>query len=328
MSIIFLTRSILTTVQDLGRNNFRRFGINPNGAMDKTAVRLINILLGNEETEGVLEMHFPAPKILFEADGIIALGGANFSARIDDLEIENWRPVPVRKGSTLSFPAKISGNRIYLAVRGGFMLEKWLGSFSTNSRAKIGGFRGGTIQKNDRLFFRKIFNNKETEKPFSYKISESLIPLYSYCPTVRIIAGAEFENLIEESRACLQSESFMIRNESDRMGFRLQGIDLYISKKSEFLSSAVNFGTIQLLPDKQLIALMADHQTSGGYPRLAHVISRDLPLVAQLGAHDQLCFQIVSLGEAENLILENEVELNYLKTAVTAKLKRNTLNDT
>ena len=321
MSVRFLTNSLLTTAQDLGRHGFRRFGINPNGAMDRCAVRLVNILLGNEQSEAVLEMHFPAPKILFENAVIIALGGANFGARVNHSEIENWRPIFVEKGSVLSFPQKIFGNRIYLAVQGGFEIEKWLGSGSTNLRARIGGFFGRSLRKEDRLFFKKPIADGKTPIAFSYKISNRLIAPYKSFPAVRAIAGAEFENLTKESRRNFQTRNFTIRNESDRMGFRLKGERLTLKKRMELVSSAVNFGTIQLLPDGQLIVLMADHQTTGGYPRIAHIVSRDLPLVAQFGTGDKLNFQIVSLDEAERLIVESEIELNYLKFAVGAKLR-------
>jgi antagonist of KipI len=313
MSLVFLTNSLLTTVQDLGRNKFRRFGINPNGAMDKTAARLVNILLGNDENEAVLEMHFPAPKILFEENAIISLGGAKFGARINEREIENWRPVLVEKGSVLSFSQKIFGNRAYLSVKGGFQIEKWLGSGSTNLRAAIGGFQGKSLIKDDKLFFKQ--RSKIEDQKSNLKISRSLIPHYSLFPTVRFVPGAEFEKLTDESKIKFQTENFTIRNESDRMGFRLQGESLNLKESLELVSSAVSFGTVQLLPDGQLIILMADHQTTGGYPRLAHIISRDLPLAAQLGAGDKLNFTPVSIEDAENLTIEFEKDLILLKTA-------------
>lgn len=313
MSLVFLTNSFLTTVQDLGRNYFRRFGINPNGAMDKAAARLVNILLGNDENESVLEMHFPAPKILFEESALAALGGADFGANINDKEIENWRPVYIEKGSVLKFSKKASGNRVYLAIKNGFEIEPWLGSASTNLKAKIGGFEGRSLQKDDKLFFKN--QTKPEAVKTNYKISKSLLPPYSSFPTVRVIAGAEFEKLTGESEARFQTRSFTIRHESDRMGFRLRSESLNLTEKFELISSAVGFGTIQLLPEGQLIVLMADHQTTGGYPRVAHIINYDLPLVAQLGANDKLNFQVVTIEEAENLTLAFEKDLNLLKTA-------------
>lgn len=313
MSILINKAGILTTVQDLGRNNFRRFGINQNGAMDKIAVRLINSLLGNEENCAVLEMHFPAAEILFEEPASFALGGADFSAILNGEPIENWRIYQGEKGSTLKFEQKSFGNRVYLAIKGGFKITKWLGSASTNLKAKIGGFEGRKLQTGDRISFNQIPNTKSQIR--NSFVSNSLIPFYSKFPTVRVIAGAEFDDLTAVSQQNFLHETFTITRNSDRMGFRLQGEPLYLQTPKELVSSAVNFGTIQLLPDGQLIVLMADHQTSGGYARLANVISMDLPLLAQLGANDKAAFHLISIEEAENLAVRFEKDLNLLKTA-------------
>ncbi len=311
MSVKIQKEGILTTIQDSGRNGFRRFGINPNGAMDKTAARLINILLGNKETEAVIEMHFPAPEILFEKDAIFALGGADFGAKSDDQPIENWRTYFAESGSVLTFNEKLFGNRCYLAIKGGLKIENWLASKSTNLAANIGGFRGRKLERNDVINFNqhstlKIRNSK-------FKISNSLIPFYSRFPTVRIIKGAEFDNLTAFSEQQFLSENFTVSKNSNRMGFRLEGKKLFLLNNLELVSSAVDFGTIQLLPDGQIIILMADHQTTGGYPRLGNIISLDLPLIAQLGANDKVGFHLISVAEAENLSLEFEKDLNFLK---------------
>ncbi len=135
-----------------------------------------------------------------------------------------------------------------------------------------------------------------------------------------MIVGAEYEQMTALSEQNFLKQDFAISNDSNRMGFRLNGEPLYLIDKIELVSSAVDFGTIQFLPDGQLIILMADHQTSGGYPRLAHVVSTDLPILAQLGANDTVGFEIISLEEAEGLLFQNEIELNYLRFGVKEKL--------
>ena len=324
MSILIQKGSILSTIQDLGRTGFRRFGVNPNGAMDKTAVRLINILLGNDDTEAVLEMHFPASKCLFEEDTIIALGGADFGAKLDDESLENWRPYFIEKNQTLNFTKKVFGNRTYLSIKGGLKIEKWLGSASTNLTAEIGGFEGRSLQKNDRLFFNSELKLRNSNlglqhSNFLYKISKTLTPRYSSFPTVRVIVGAEYEQMTALSEKNFLKQNFIIGNDSNRMGFRLNGEPLYLFDKMELVSSAVDFGTIQLLPDGQMIILMADHQTSGGYPLIAHVVSTDLPILAQLGTNDKVGFEIISLEGAERSFLEFEKDLNLLKISVNSK---------
>ena len=321
MSIFIRKSGILTTVQDLGRNGFRRFGINPNGATDTQAVRLINILLGNDETEAVLEMHFPAPVFEFEENAVIALGGADFNVEINDKLIENWRPCFIEKGSKLSFEKKIFGSRAYLAVKGGFAVEKWLGSFSTNLRAEVGGFQGKALQKNDRIPLNSKFKMQNSK--FDYKISSSLIPNYQkYAAKIRVIEGAEFQMLTALSELNFLKQEFTITPNSDRMGFRLRGEPLYLLDSIELISSAVNFGTIQLLPDGQMIILMVDHQTSGGYPRIANVVSADLPILAQLNPNKCVGFELISQKEAENLLINFENELNFLKFGVKSKLQK------
>jgi antagonist of KipI len=320
MSLILKSGSLSTTIQDLGRNGFRSFGINPNGVMDRKAARLINILLGNDENEAVLEMHFPAPRIQFEENTMIALGGADFDARISDRRIENWRPHFVEKNQIVHFPNKFSGNRLYLSIKGGFKIENWLGSKSTNLKAKIGGFEGRKLEKEDRIFFNQK-SNIEFQKS-EIKISSSLIPIYSSFPTIRVMAGAEWEKLNKDSQTNFVSKKFTIAHNSDRMGFRLNSDALCSTENIELVSSAVNFGTIQLLPNGQLIILMADHQTTGGYPRLAHIISEDLPLIAQLGANDSLYFKMSSLEEAEKLALKFERDLNLLKIACRFRMNQ------
>ncbi|MEO7658676.1 MAG: biotin-dependent carboxyltransferase family protein [Pyrinomonadaceae bacterium] len=314
MSLLIQKSGILTTVQDLGRHRFRRFGINPSGAMDPAAARLANILVGNDDDQALIETHFPAIEIRFESDAVAAIGGADLRPQLDDQPLENWRPFAAKKGSTLKFTGKITGNRSYLAVRGGIQTDRWLQSSSTNLAAKIGGIGGRKLAIGDRLSIGKA--SQTDSRLLGTKISKSLIPHYRPFPTVRIIAGAEYPNLSNRGRNHLLHQNFTISNNSNRMGFRLIGDPVTLSKKREFISSAVGFGTIQTLPDGQLIVLMADHQTAGGYPRIGHVISRDLPLLAQLGANDKVAFHLVDNEHAENLALEFERDLNFLRVAV------------
>jgi antagonist of KipI len=313
MSLSILKSGILTTFQTAaGRRGWRRFGINPNGAMDRLAARLVNMLLGCDENETILEMHFPAPVLRFEEDALIALGGADLAAELNEKPIENWRPVFVQKGDVLSFPARTSGARIYLAVAGGFKTEKWLGSASANLPAGI----GKNLQKGERIFFNSKFKIQNSK--FDFKISDFILPRYSNFPTVRVTAGAEFDALTPLGAETFLKNSFIVTPDSDRMGFRLAGEPLYLLDESmpEIVSSAVNFGTIQLLPGGQMIILMADHQTTGGYPRLAHVAEVDLPLLAQLNARDKVYFKLIPAPEAEDLILARERDLNLLKIAI------------
>jgi len=311
MSILIKKPGILTTIQDLGRVGYRRLGINPGGAMDRTATRLINILLGNDENDAVVEMHFPAAEIVFEKNAVFALGGADFAAELDGEPIATWQPYFAKKGCTLRFTKKVSGNRAYLAVSGGFQIKTWLGSASTNLAAKIGGMEGRSLISGDQISFATPIKAKPQIR--NCHISSSLIPYYRPFPTVRVIIGAEFPLLSKSSQGLLFVHDFIVSPNSNRMGFRLKGEPVEMVQPCELLSSAASFGTIQLLPDGQLIVLMSDHQTSGGYPRIGHVITRDLPLIAQLGPGDKVAFHLIEIEEAEALAIEFEGELNFYR---------------
>jgi antagonist of KipI len=311
MSLTIVKSGILTTVQDLGRSGWRRFGINPNGPMDPAAARIANLIVANDENAALIEMHFPAAEIRFDSAVTFAICGGDLGAQLDGVSVGNWRSFRAAKGSTLEFTGKRAGEKSYLAVRGGLDVSPWLGSASTNLNAKIGGLEGRKLKAGDRIQVRKT--NPEKFAPRS--VSPYLLPHYTRFPTVRIVPGAEHESLSRTSRDALISENFSISPRSDRMGFRLLGAPLSLGKPRELISSAVTFGTIQLLPDGQLIILMADQQTAGGYPRIAHVISYDLPLVGQLGAGDKIAFHLVEQTEAERLAIQFEKELSFLRVA-------------
>lgn len=294
-------------MQDLGRTGYRALGINTNGVMDIVAARIINTLLRNAENEAVLEMHFPAAEITFEAECTFAIGGADFAAELNGTPVSNWGSKAAKAGDRLRFIERRSGNRAYLAVAGGFEIREWLGSGSTNLTAGTGGIDGRRLAAGDAIGLKSPC----VLKPKT--VGPSIVPRYSRFPTVRVVAGGEFDLLTAVSEREFLSGGFTLTKDSNRMGYRLAGEPLHLLHAKEMVSAAVSFGTIQLLPDGQLIVLMADHQTSGGYPRVANVISADLPLLAQLGPGDGVSFHLVSIEEAENASIRFERELCYLR---------------
>ena len=308
---------MLTTIQDLGRTGSRRFGINPNGVMDTLAARAINIALGNEENDAVLEMHFPAAEIEFVEETFVAISGADFGAELDGIPVSNWQTTNVGKSSVLKFRKKELGNRAYLAVKGGFKTDEWLGSRSTSLAAGVGGISGRALNAGDKL------ECDSSGAGHSISIGRSLIPRYSRFPTLRIVPGGEFELLSALSERVFLNEMFTLTKDSNRMGFRLEGEPLHLLHEKQLISSATAFGTVQLLPDGQIVILMADHQTSGGYPRLGNVISADLPIAAQLGPGDRVGFNLVSVGEAEEIRIKLEHELALFKVACRLKQHQN-----
>ena len=308
VSLTIRKAGILTTIQDLGRFGAMRFGVNRGGVMDTSASRIANILVGNDETSAVLEMHFPAPEIEFRDETVFAISGAGFDSHLDSKPIPNWTAVRGPRGSVLRFRGKRWGSRAYLAVSDGFKVDKWLGSASTNLVAGIGGVSGRKVTAGALLDCETT--SRETS---GLTVGPSIRPRYSRFPTVRIIPGNEFRFLTATSERDFLRGGFTLTNDCDRMGYRLSGKALHLLDDIDMVSAATTFGTIQLLPDGQLIILMADHQTSGGYPRMGTVVPVDLPLLAQCGPGDGVSFEIVTIEDAERLVLRFETELNFLR---------------
>ena len=317
MSLLIRKPGILTTVQDLGRTGSRRFGINPTGVMDTLAARAINIALGNNENDAVLEMHFPAAEVEFTQGTNFAISGADFDAELDGTSISTWQTANAGKGGVLRFREKVKGNRAYLAVKGGFKVDEWLYSRSTNLAAGVGGLSGRALNVGDKIECEGSQNGN------SIWIGRSLIPRYSQFPTLRIVPSGEFALLSAVSERVLLNEMFTLAKASNRMGYRLEGEPLHLLHEKELISSATSFGTVQLLPDGQMVILMADHQTSGGYPRLGNLISADLPIAAQLGPGDRVGFKLVSVSEAEQIRMELELELTLFKVGCRLRQHQN-----
>lgn len=322
MSIQVIKAGILDTVQDAGRYGYQQLGINPGGVMDRTAMRIANALVGNEADVPVLEMHFPAADILFEETMLVALSGADFSPRINGEEVPVHKPVCVRKGSVLSFGKQVKGARTYLAVWGGWKADLWLHSYSTHLAVKAGGHNGHALGKTDRLFLQQLqpygLLNKETM--FEALPWQAAITGFYREESLRILVGNEWNTLTPAAKENLLNAVFTISRDSNRMGYRLQGPTLPTTVTEELISTAVTRGTLQLLPNGQLIVLMADHQTTGGYPRVGHLISADMASLAQKNAGEPFSLSVVTIQEAENILRLQEMDLQQLQNACNFRL--------
>lgn len=313
MSIIVRKSGLQSTVQDLGRYRYQKYGVNPNGVMDRSALRILNTLLGNDENCPAVEMNYPAGEYEFTEPVVFTVGGADFHPLLSGKPISNWTSHGAQAGDILSFNGKAFGERTYFSVAGGLALRSWLGSTSTNLGAKVGGFLGRGLKVGDKIKVNRKFG------PADLTVGPSILPKYSRSPVVRITRGPEFDFLTGISVSYLVSESFSISAESNRMGFRIKGPELFRLSSSDMISSATSFGTVQLLPNKQMIVLMADHQTTGGYPRIANVVAIDLPLLAQVAPGQSVRFELVENVDAERLLIKFERELAYLRTGIQLK---------
>jgi antagonist of KipI len=326
MSIFVLKPGLLTTVQDLGRYGWQRHGVIVSGAMDPFALRLANLLVGNDEGEAALEMTWIGPELKFETDSLIAVTGGNLNPSVNGQPVPIWRPVLVKSGSVLRFTAAINGCRGYLAAAGGFRIASVLGSKSTYLRAGIGGFEGRALRETDRLplgtpapavqsQIRQLqtFPDNSPFASVNWRVSEHSLSFYREKKTIRVMRGGEFLHFNEASRSRFFHEEFRVTPQSDRMGYRLSDVTLELQKPLEMISEAVTAGTIQVPPDGNPIVLTADRQTTGGYPKIAQIISADLPILAQIKPGEKLRFREVSLEEAQELYRSREQELHILR---------------
>lgn len=323
MSIKIIKAGVLTTLQDSGRSGCRSMGIGSGGAMDIFAMSVANFLVGNDETNAVVEINFPAPEILFQQDALISLTGANFFATINETAVPLWKALLVKKDAVLKFSKPLSGTKLYLGLHGGFKAQKWLNSFSTHLKVGAGGHWGRALQKDDVINFNaNTFSCKEN-KILPWHISQSeLDKIYFPLNNIRCIKSAEWDLMLQIAKDEFEKNKYTISNQSDSMGYRLNSKPLLLQKPTALISSAVDAGTVQLLPDGNCIVLMADHQTTGGYPRIASVIKADIPKLAQIKPGQSFNFTIVSLQQAEAALLIMQQTLDEIKNACHLNIKK------
>lgn len=319
MGLRIIKPGIADSIQDMGRYGYQQLGIAPGGVMDRIAATVANTLLGNKIDEPVLEMHFPAATILFETSMMIALTGADFGAEINGKEVLINQPILVPAKSELRFTKHKRGSKLYLSAEEGFQTTNWLGSNSTSFLLHKGGFEGRNLIKNDLLEFNNL-EDLEIDSLTHLPWRASMAEFYSD-NLIAFMPGAEYHHLEKISQSGMVTNKFKISNQSNRMGYRLEGQALLLSNKIECLSSAVSFGTIQLLPNAQMIVLMADHQTTGGYPRIGHVASSSLPTLAQVSAGESIQFELISSEEAETIFLQQQQNLQQLQNACNFRLQ-------
>jgi antagonist of KipI len=334
MSILVETPGLLTTLQDLGRRGYQHLGVGPSGVMDPVSHRLANLLAGNPQSAATLEITLAGPTLQFETDALIALGGADLSPAIEGEPVRLWRPLLVRAGARLTFGPALQGCRCYLAVAGGIRIPEVMGSASTQLAAGFGGFQGRALRLGDRLEtgpcprelypgLRQLF--QRSLQPFLaldwfppwYRELDFLRPT-----PLRLVPGPQWTSLTAASRRSVLEDSYQAAPNSDRMGIRLRGPKLALEQPMEMLSSGVTAGTLQLPPDGSPILLMADRQTTGGYPRLGELASVDLAKAAQLRSGEALTFTAISLEAAQALLLEREARFRALERIVADRQAR------
>jgi len=327
MSVKVMHPGLLTTIQDLGRFGSQKFGVIVSGAMDSISLRIANLLVGDYEGEGALGITLFGTTLQFESDELVAITGGDLQATIDGEKAPMWRPILIRKGSILKFKSAISGCRAYVAFAGGIKVSEVMGSKSTYLRAAIGGFHGRALQKGDEFTcgnystISKAFAHQleRMNSHFSWSINYTEFFSFDKKQTIRVLRGSEFDRFEQPSQHAFFSMPYTLTTQADRMGYRLDGVPLCLSEKFELLSEGVTYGTIQVPSNGQPIILMADRQTTGGYPKIGQVITVDLPRLAQMQSKAEILFQEVTLEQAECELIEKEKMLNELSMGIRLK---------
>lgn len=306
-----------TTIQDLGRVGFQRYGVSVTGAMDPQASALANLVVGNEPQDAVLEITLTGAKFQFHQPTKIAVTGADMLVQLDGVELKRGCAIPVSGGQVLHFVNLRAGCRGYLAVHGGLEVPEVMGSRSTFLRAGIGGLEGRALRKGDQILYTSCDQGKQT-------LADWHVPtdLWWKKEKVRVLKGPEVNRFDAQQLDKFTSELYAISPQSDRMGYRLQGAILKSQDATELVSEPVTFGTIQVPSGGEPIVLMADRQTTGGYPRIGQVIQIDLPVLAQKKPGDRVRFEFVSLEEARKLAAEFRQWQQDVKTSIEVRRRQ------
>ena len=292
--IEIITPGLLTTVQDFGRVGVMKNGFTQNGAMDRYSMTVANRLCGNCDSAPVLEMTVLGVTARFTQDTVICVSGADFGAKINDKPIKRNKAYKINNGDILSMGTAKSGMRAYLAVAGGIVGEYVFGSASTNLKFAFGGHFGKKLQSGDVLSIGTgAFPLGEIDK---WEIPESE---YSKDAQLRVVLGPQNEMFTDEDIRLFLSQEYEVTAQSDRMGIRLSGEPLKSKNGMDIISDGIVFGSVQVPNSGEPIILMADHQTTGGYAKIATVISVDLPRASQLSAGNTVRFKSVTVEEAE-----------------------------
>ena len=303
---------MLSTIQDRGRYGYQRSGMPTAGAMDTFALRAANALLGNDDNAACIEITVLGPRIELLADTHVAVTGANVSPRLDGEPIPMWQAVPVSKGSRLEFRSPKDGMRAYLAVGGGIDVPQVMGSRATYMKAAIGGIEGRPLRAGDIL---NALASEATGSPNTHALSKEEVPTYGTSHVLRVVLGPQKQAFTQRGIDTFINSTYAVSINSDRMGYRLEGEPIEHTDGPDVISDGTPLGAIQVPGDGQPIILLADRGTTGGYTKIATVISSDLSKVSQAMPGHTVAFRSVSVEEAQAAYRAQEHLLRSIRNA-------------
>jgi antagonist of KipI len=313
--LLVIKPGLLTTIQDRGRWGMQSHGVPVAGPMDPCSHRLANALAGNDSDAATLEVTLLGPELEFADERVVAVAGAEFELDVDGKSVPSNAAFVVGTGSRLRFGRRIRGTRSYIAVSGGLAVAPTLGSRATHLISAMGGLDGRALRAGDQLALGDPmrWRNAMSAQPLS-----PIVPLPDRHARIRVLAGPQQEYFTPDALEILQSSPYTISSKSDRMGFRLEGPALTHARGADIISDATPLGVLQVPASGQPILLMADRQTTGGYPKIATVISADVSVAGQLGPGDTIAFAVCSLREAMTALIAQERALMAVEASASS----------
>ena len=299
---------IHTTLQDLGRPGYMKYGIPASGVADRFSAQVANLLVGNKPEATVLETTLFRLELLALENLAMAVTGGDLSPTVNKDPFPMWQAVAIKKGDRISFRGRKRGFRAFLAVRGGFSGPQYLGSRSVFSR----GLMGNSLRPGETL----ETENSAGFPSFDSPLPLNLIPDFSPRPTLRVILGPQQDRFSPKGLGTFLTSEYTVSPQSDRMGYRLEGPRIEHVQGADIISEAIARGAIQVPGDGLPIIMLWDAQVSGGYTKIANVITVDHDLLAQAMPGETLRFEAVTLGEAQAALRRQKIRMEEVKKAI------------
>ena len=293
-----------TTVQDLGRPGYLRYGIPPSGPMDLASFVLADRLVGNADNAAALECTLIGPRIEMRGESVIAVTGAEMPVTVNDREVERWAAVPVKAGDVVKLGPARRGVRAYVAFAGGIDVPLALGSRSTYLRGALGGVQGRALKKEDVV---NLLQPSVAARP--RRMRPEAIPSYGDQVEARVILGPQADRFTREGIEVFLGEPYEMTPQSDRMGARLKGPAVTHTRGHDIISDGIPLGGIQVVGEGQPIILLVDRQSTGGYTKVATVCSFDIGRVGQVKPGQRLRFKAITVPEAHSLLKQERARL-------------------
>lgn len=312
MGIRIIKPGFMTTVQDSGRNGYQSQGFSVSGVMDVRSFRIANLLLDNPENEAVLEFSLVGPTLAFTQDTIIAITGGDFQPTVNGEPAAMYTALYIHEGDVLAFGGARTGSRGYISFSGGLKIPEVMGSRSTNVKVGLGGFKGRQLQADDYIPFRS--NRLYLPHFLSRKLPAD--DFDQDAAVLRVVLGPQAQHFTEEGLQTFLRETYTVTKDFDRMGCRLDGPSIAHKDKADIISDATVFGAIQVPAHGKPIVLLADRQTTGGYTKIAAVISVDIPKLVQRKMNHSINFEAISVEEAQDLLQKEAAELEQMRSQI------------